>query len=282
MRLYEKVAAAGGVAHPAVPIGDLESPVNGEAPYFWRRQSKPRLAVRPPAGQLERAGEAGKPNVVYLQGLASDMEGTKAVFTDYLARRAGRTCLRQDYRCVGASEGEYLNGTLGGWYADARDCFDAFTTGRQVLVGSSMGGWFSLLLGLQRPERVAGALLLAPSLDFHLSLRAGMTDQHKRDLEQQGYYERFPGLPVSGKLLDEDHGLSLLDGSKIPVPFPVRVIWGAQDEAVPWERTQSIVEAIDSPDLRLTKLEDAAHRLSRPQDLLSIASDLEELLDTCI
>ena len=277
MHLYEKVKATAGARVSAVSLDALEPPANGEAPYFWAREGKPRLAVRPP----EVAQEAGKPGVVYLQGLASDMEGTKAVFVDYLARRAGRGCLRQDYRCVGASEGAYLDGTLGGWYQDARDCFDAFTTGRQILVGSSMGGWFSLLLGLQRPERVAGALLLAPSLDFHLSLRAGMSEDHKRDLERQGYYERFPGLPVSAKLLDEDHGLSLLDGAKIPVPFPVRMIWGAQDEAVPWERTNAIYEAIDSPDLRFTKLEDAGHRLSRPQDLLSIAQGLEELLDIC-
>ena len=248
----------------------LTPPDTPEAPELWKRKDKPLLAVRRAAG--------AQPGVVNLQGLASDMEGTKATFVEYMARRNGRACLRQDYRGLGASEGDYLNGTLGDWLEDARDCLDAFTEGPQILVGSSMGGWLATLLALQRPSRVAGVLMLAPALDFTSQLlKPRLTDEARRDLERQGFYERHPGLTVSKALLDEGENWLVLCGEKIPMPFPVRIIQGMRDESVPWEHAVRTAEAIESPDLRLERLQDAAHRLSRAQDLMRIAACLDEL-----
>ena len=257
----------------------LVPPASPEAPALWHRPDAPALAVR--------LAEGASPGITYLQGLASDMEGTKAVFTEYLARKHGRACLRQDYRGVGAAEGAYEDGSVASWYADARACFDAFTTGRQILVGSSMGGWLGIMLALQRPERVAGALMLAPSIDFHPMLRAGMTSEQKAQLAAEGRYERLPGLWVGKALAEEDDSCHLFPAAskekifdkddKIPLPFPIRIIWGSEDEAVPWERTIALAESLASPDLRLERIEGAGHRLSSPQALLRIAANLEEL-----
>ncbi|MGR4000570.1 MAG: alpha/beta hydrolase [Alphaproteobacteria bacterium] len=261
---------------PAVSLdpGALEPPESPEAPEIWKREGLPSLAVRRAVGNPQRSG------VVYLQGLASDMEGMKANFCEYVARGLGRSSLRQDYRGLGHAEGEYLEGTIGSWYQDARDCFDAFSVGRQVVIGSSMGGWFAVLLALQRPERVGGLVLLAPSLDFTKALiNPSLTEEQRLCLQRDGFYERQEGLTVGRALLEEGDAWCLLEGTEpIELSCPVRIIYGMLDDLVPWEHTERIADWIRSPDLRLERIRDAGHRLSRPQDLLRLGENLRELL----
>ncbi|MGR4000571.1 MAG: alpha/beta hydrolase [Alphaproteobacteria bacterium] len=267
------------IAKPSPPVvsldpGALEPPESPEAPEIWKREGLPSLAVRRAIGNSHHSG------VVYLQGLAASMECTKSIFSEYVARSLGRSSLRQDYRGLGHAEGEYLEGTIGSWYQDARDCFDAFSSGRQVVVGASMGGWFAVLLALQRPERVSGLVLLAPSLDFTEALiKPHLTEEQRSSLQSDGFYEPAPGLAVSRALLEESGKWCLLEGTEpIELSCPVRIVQGALDPLVPWDHAMRIADWIRSPDLRLERIHDAEHELARPQDLLRLEENLREML----
>ncbi len=107
-----------------------------------------------------------EPGVVFLGGLRSDMTGTKAVHLEDWARRSGRAFLRFDYSGHGASSGAFTDGCIGDWAEDAQAAIEALTEGPLVLVGSSMGGWISLLLAQRMPGRVAGLVTIAAAPDF--------------------------------------------------------------------------------------------------------------------
>src|SRR5436305_8478903 len=92
------------------------------------------------------------PTVVFLPGFRSDMTGDKATFLAAFCAELGVGMLRFDYSGHGASGGDFLDGTIGAWAADALAAVDGLTTGKLVLVGSSMGGWIALLAALARPE----------------------------------------------------------------------------------------------------------------------------------
>jgi pimeloyl-ACP methyl ester carboxylesterase len=94
------------------------------------------------------------PGIVFLGGYGSDMTGTKATTLEDAAKARGRAFLRLDYRGHGQSEGDFTDGTIGAWFADALAVFDAVTDGPQIVVGSSMGGWMALLLARARPARI--------------------------------------------------------------------------------------------------------------------------------
>ena len=79
--------------------------------------------------------------MVFLGGFRSDMTGTKAMALEDWAQRTGRAYLRFDYFGHGQSSGRFEEGTIGRWRDDALAVIDATTSGRLVLVGSSMGGW---------------------------------------------------------------------------------------------------------------------------------------------
>src|ERR1700712_1703370 len=106
------------------------------------------------------------PTIVFLPGFRSDMTGDKATALAAFCAERGVGMLRFDYSGHGASSGDFLNGTIGGWAADALAAIDTLTTGPLVLVGSSMGGWIALLTAIARPARMAGLVGVAVAPDF--------------------------------------------------------------------------------------------------------------------
>src|SRR5215831_9394507 len=126
----------------------------------------PRLA-RPDGNTIAYATIKGRaPTVVFLGGFRSDMTGTKALALEQWARQAGHGYLRFDYLGHGQSSGRFEDGSIGRWLDDSLAAIDALTEGELVLVGSSMGGWLSLLVARERPERLAGLVLIAAAPDF--------------------------------------------------------------------------------------------------------------------
>ena len=62
--------------------------------------------------------EGAGPTVVFLGGLRSDMEGTKAVHLEDWARARGQAYLRFDYSGHGESSGRFEEGCIGDWHED--------------------------------------------------------------------------------------------------------------------------------------------------------------------
>ena len=151
-------------------------------PAFLTAPSGRRLAYHVTPGAA--------PGLVFLGGFMSDMEGTKALHLESWAKARGQAFLRFDYSGHGQSEGVFEEGTIGAWAADAEAMLDALTTGRQILIGSSMGGWIALLLAKKRPERLAGLVTIAAAPDFtEDGFWAGLNDAQRADLIQHGKVE---------------------------------------------------------------------------------------------
>src|SRR5258707_1072922 len=147
---------------------------------------------RPDGNTVAYAKTDGRaPTVVFLGGFRSDMTGTKAVALEAWAHKSGRAYLRFDYLGHGQSTGRFEDGTIGRWLDDSLAAVDALTTGKLVLVGSSMGGWLSLLVARARPERLAGLVLIAAAPDFtERMLLEGLSPEDRATLQREGGRER--------------------------------------------------------------------------------------------
>ena len=225
----------------------------------------------------DRAGAA--PGLFWLSGYKSDMKGTKAAALAHWAEQAGRACIRFDYSGHGESGGEFSDGTIGRWLADALAVFDACCRDPQILVGSSMGGWLALLmvraLRARRqagPASVAGLVLVAPAVDFTEELMwKRFTPAIKRELEEKGFWARpseYSAEPylVTRQLIEEGRNHLLLAGM-IETGCPVRILQGVEDPDVPWRHAVELVSRLASDDVVLTLVKDGDHRLSRPEDI---------------
>ena len=227
---------------------------------------------------------AGKnPGVVFLHGFHSDMTGNKALAVEEFCRKRGQAFVRYDATGHGRSSGEFINGGIGQWAADAVSVIDALTDGPQILVGSSMGGWLMLLAALQRRHRVVGLLGLAAAPDFTEELiYAVLTPEQKRALLVEGKLEIAdcedrPAYQIGRALIEEGRENMLLSDG-INLTCPVRLIHGQKDAEVPWQTVLRLQEHLASDDVEVTLIKSAGHRLGEPQELNTIVTVLEELL----
>ncbi len=233
-----------------------------------------------------RSLAGASPGVIWLGGFRSDMTGTKAQALADWAQARGQGYVRFDYSGHGASSGAFEDGTISQWLADARAVFDQ-TTGPQVLVGSSMGGWMALLLArallAAGDTRLAGLVLIAPAPDFTEDLMwAGFPEAVKTEILATGRYARpspYDGGPfVITRALIEDGRNHLLLGAPFQVGCPVRILQGAQDVDVPWQHAMRLVSCLAEDDVVFTLVKDGDHRLSRPADIERLIGILDDLL----
>jgi pimeloyl-ACP methyl ester carboxylesterase len=220
---------------------------------------------------------------VFLPGFRSDMTGDKATALAAFCAERGAAMLRFDYTGHGASSGDFLDGTIGAWAADALAAIDALTAGKLILVGSSMGGWLALLTAIARPGRVTALVGIAAAPDFTQRLMwEAMAPSERATLQRDGvlYVPSQYGdpTPITQALIQDGANHLVLTGH-IPIHCPIRLLHGQADPDVPWELALRISQQVETEDVRIILVKDGDHRLSRPADLALLRQTLAVLLD---
>lgn len=224
------------------------------------------------------------PTVVWLQGFMSDMASTKATALAGWAEGKGQSLLRLDYSGHGRSSGRIEEGCIGLWLADAREAILRQTEGPLVLVGSSMGGWISLLLAKDKQlmNRLAGVVLIAPAWDMTERLMwCEMTFDQRREVMDKGVWHEpseysEQGYPITRRLIEDgrDH---LIGGKSLAIGAPVHILQGMRDPDVPWQGSLELVDILAGEDVRLTLVKEGDHRLSRPEDIALLLGTIEAM-----
>ena len=223
------------------------------------------------------------PGVLFCGGFKSDMTGAKALALENVFREAGRAFTRFDYTGHGSSSGDFEDGTIGAWAADAVSIIDEVTEGPLTLVGSSMGGWIMVLAALARPERVKGLVGIAAGPDFTEDLLwARGTEAQRAVLMKKGRWvapSAYSDKPyvITRKLIEEGRDHLVL---RSPIPFhgPVHLLHGQLDPDVPWQTSLRLAEALQSEDVTVELIKSGDHRLSKPHELERITAATERVL----
>lgn len=244
------------------------------APDYLTTSIGRKLAYRKTPGQ--------GPGVVFLGGLKSDMDGTKAVHLEEWAKAQGRAFLRFDYSGHGQSTGRFEEGCIGDWAEDAQEMIEAQTEGPQILVGSSMGGWVSLLMARRLAGRIAGLVTIAAAPDFtEDSMWASFSDAQKAEMDAAGqvalpsdYGEPY----IITRRMIEDGRQQLVLRDPLDLPFPVRFLQGTADADVDMSVALRLLDHAEGPDMRLTLVKGADHRFSDTACLSLITATVEEVI----
>ena len=203
----------------------------------------------------------------------------------------------QGARCCGMiipgtaqSEGSVHDGTISQWVRQSLAVFHAQSSGPQILIGSSMGGWIALRMieelgKTNARERIAGLVLIAPAPDFTIDLiEPNLTEAHRRDLAEKGYFEEgsdYLAEPnrFSQAFLDDGRANRVMSGI-IETHCPVHILQGMQDADVPYQHALKLAAHFPKDSITMSLIPDGDHRLSRPQDLAMLEAAIEAMLAT--
>ncbi len=222
------------------------------------------------------------PGLVFLGGFKSDMEGTKAIHLQDWAKAQGRAFLRFDYSGHGQSSEEFTDGCIGDWAEDAEAAIMELTDGPQILVGSSMGGWISLLMAKRIPEKIAGLVTIAAAPDFtEDSMWGGFTDAQKAELDagQVALPSDYGDPYIITKKLIEDGRTQLVLRDPLQLPFPVRMLQGTDDADVDMSVALRLIGHADGEDMRLVVLKGGDHRFSDPVALKLVEDAIRNVIE---
>jgi pimeloyl-ACP methyl ester carboxylesterase len=160
---------------------------------------------------------------------------------------------------------------------------DDLCDGPQILVGSSFGGWLSLMAALDRPEKIAALVLIAPAVDMTERLMwARFSQKARAKLMEEGLiYDPSQydpeGYPIS-KALIEDGRTHLMLQEEIAINVPVRIMHGQQDDAVPWQLSLELAERLSSDNIDMHLIKNGDHRLSEPHDIAKLIGLIESVV----
>ncbi|EHN77249.1 hypothetical protein SMCF_3227, partial [Streptomyces coelicoflavus ZG0656] len=174
--------------------------------------------------------------------------------------------------------GDWRRATIGRWREDAIALIDSLS-GPVIPVGSSMGGWVSLLAALARPERIKGLVLINPAQDFTERLMwPGLADHERQAILREGetliVEEGLGEYVLTRRMFEEARNWLLLDGV-IDIAAPVHILQGRADDVVPWRHQVELIERLTGGDVRLDLIDGGDHRLSSPADLTRLVEAVE-------
>ncbi|XP_078355055.1 palmitoyl-protein thioesterase ABHD10, mitochondrial-like [Oculina patagonica] len=225
------------------------------------------------------------PGVIFLPGLMSNMEGTKAMALERYCRSIGHSYVRFDYRGHGMSSGTSQKCTIGMRKEDVLTILDNVTKGPQILVGSSLGGWIMLLAAMAKPDQIKGLVGIASAVEFLQRRYDSLPDTIKTEVESTGKwiipseYSSEEPYVLDLRVIKEARQHILKENELYPIHCPVRLIHGMKDSTVPYQVSLDLVNQLESDDVHVTLIKDGGHRLSDVSNLQFITRTLGNLID---
>ncbi len=234
---------------------------------------------------LQRPG--AEPGLFWLNGFRSVMNGLKASAMDTFGAENGLGVTRFDYSGHGQSSGAFEDGTITRWLEETVAVFEK-TTGPQIVIGSSMGGWLALLLARhllsKGKTRLKGLVLIAPAVDAtHDLIPTRFSPEQVSSLTQNGHidlHSQYGDGPYryTRALLDDGENHRLF-GRVIETGCPVHILQGGRDPDVPPAHAQKLLTHILHDPVTFTLIPDGDHRLSRDEDLERLKAAVRGMLD---
>ena len=132
--------------------------------------------------------EGSSPGVVYIHGLNSNMNGDKARALEQACQRRGTAFVRFDLSGHGQSSLDFNVCNITVWLEDLISILSSLTSGPQILVGSSLGGWLMFLYTMRNPDNIYGLIGVGTAADFTQMLWKNLSKDEKQEVKRTGLH----------------------------------------------------------------------------------------------
>ena len=219
------------------------------------------------------------PGIIFIHGLNSDMNGLKAKSIAKYAQKNNLSFICFDCRGHGKSFGKFEDFTISDWKEDLINIIDNVSTGPQILIGSSMGGWLMTLAAKARPKRIVGLIGLAAAIDFGNNLYNHLTKKNKTEIKKNGI-TKYSSYGFS-YFLKYKFFIDAKKNNILTKPFkykkPLILIHGLKDDVVNDSIPKKIMNITSGDNVQIIYLKSSDHRLSKLQDLITINKAIDDI-----
>lgn len=219
--------------------------------------------------------------ILYTHGYCSDPWGQKPNTIRNWCLENDVNFYRYELAGHGSDKANYRNADVTIWRNQISEIIDKELKGDVIVVGSSLGGWLSLLAAEDRPQRVKGVLGLAAAPDFIMDMEDHiLTAEQLATLQTKGeveYINNDFAYIITAELVASGYDNQMLN-RKINITCPVLLLQGQQDASVDWHKALKISEAIIGNNVEVRLLKSSNHRLGTTTDLQSITHALDTLI----
>lgn len=219
--------------------------------------------------------------ILYTHGFCSDPWGRKP-------EEIKKWCLihqipmyRYELAGHGSDNARFEETDINIWKAQILEIIDKYIQGDIVVVGSSLGGWLSLLAAIERKDRIKGLVGLAAGPDFTVEHMKYATPAQIEEMEKFGKIS-YPGqnitFTVTKRLIESGNDNLILNKDHIDISCPIVLIQGMKDSSVDWHRALEIAKRVQSQNVIVKILKNTNHRLNEDADIREILSGLDTFL----
>lgn len=229
----------------------------------------------------EHKSKKNLPTIIFLHGLFSGMDSSKALFMHDLCEKKDFPFIRFNALGHQYSSGEFIDQSIDSWFNSAKDFISTLSPNGVILIGSSMGGWVSLLLAMHLPTIVKGVIGISPAADFTEDMYRAIDENGRSIIDNNGIITMNVGpytYNISHILIKESQAHLMLHLDKIPITCPVHILHGMNDTEVSYKKSLALIEKISSGNALCTLVKTGNHSLSRPEDLELLADTVEKMM----
>ena len=230
--------------------------------------------------------EGKKTGIIFLSGFNSDMTGQKALEIEDWAKKNDHSYLRFDYTGHGKSSGNFDKLVFSDWLRDSSFVIENLTSGPQILIGSSMGGWIMLSLVKKQKYKIQSIIGLASAPDFPKKLiwnnlnyiqKRTLIKNKKITLSKIYDGEKY-NYNITYDFI-KDALSNLVMNSKIFFKGKVLLYHGMKDEDVPYQTSIDISKNIQgTKNIQVILEKNGEHRLSEKNEIKCI----KKLIENCL
>lgn len=216
--------------------------------------------------------------VIYLHGFCSNAWGQKPEAVKSICMEQGLGFVRFDFAGHGSDADRFAEADFSVWQNQVFEIIEDVVKGDIVMIGSSMGGWISMLAAIRYPQRIKALIGLAAAPNFVKRFNALITDEQKRQLEQSGSFmivnNDFAYTITSRFVETAFNGCLPENGEKWAIKCPVYLLQGMKDASVPWREVLKYAENIESDNVVVKLLKNSNHRLNDDEAVAELRSTI--------
>lgn len=223
-----------------------------------------------------------KASIVFFGGFASNMDGTKATAIYKFCQENDVALVLFDYFGHGNSSGDFADYTISDWQKNCAKVISELTSSKQIIIGSSMGGWLMLLTALQFPEKTAALIGISSAPDFTEDLIFNqLSGRQKEELCSKGVIDFTSGhcaYKITKNLIEDGRKNLLLNQETIDINCPVRLLHSINDRDIPYQISLNLAKKIKSTDVEVHLIKSAEHNMSDNYSLKILFKTIREFL----